>query len=241
MVAAVNSFWKRLLPCLAGMATASTFAIADMNPPATSPVATRPSVERITFGGGCFWCIEAVFQRLAGVQQVVSGYAGGAEPDPTYEAVSSGKTGHAEVVQLTFDPAQVSYEKLLEVFWAAHDPTTVLEEDVVRQGKRYPKGTPYQGADIGRHYRSIILFENEAQQKLAEASRKVAQKDHQKPVVTEIVPLTRFYPAEDYHQNYFNENASRNAYCSFVISPKLKKLLKQGLIAEDPVIPAAGR
>lgn len=202
---------------------------------AMEPSPSTSAVERITFGGGCFWCLEAVFQRLVGVTQVVSGYAGGTTPHPTYEAVCSGETGHAEVVQITFDPSKLSYEKLLHVFWAAHDPTTVLERDEIRHGKLYPKGTAYQGADVGSQYRSIILYETEAQKTLAEKSRAEAQKEYPKPIATEIVPLKAFYSAEDYHQNYYNQNAKRNPYCGFVITPKLKKLLEKGLIAEDPI------
>jgi peptide-methionine (S)-S-oxide reductase len=198
---------------------------------------SQPAEERITFGGGCFWCLEAVFQRLHGVKKVVSGYAGGTVANPTYEAVCSGETGHAEVVQLTFDPTKISFEKLLEVFWAAHDPTTVLEKDTFIRGKVYPKGTAYQGADIGSQYRSIILYENEAQKAAAEKSKQEAQKELKKRIATEIVALTKFYPAEDYHQNYYNQNKNRNPYCSNVITPKLQKLLKEGLIVEEPVLP----
>lgn len=196
-----------------------------------------PKEERITFGGGCFWCLEAVFQRLEGVLRVQSGYAGGTTPNPTYEAVCSGDTGHAEVVQLTFNPAKVRYPQLLEVFWAAHDPTSVLDKEVISHGKRFPKGTPFQGADIGTQYRSIILYETNEQKTAAEASKVEAQKELPKPIVTEIVPLQKFYPAEDYHQNYYNQNKSRNPYCSFVITPKLQKLLKKGLISEESLSP----
>ncbi len=218
-----------------------TPAPAATAPSKTMKTASQPSPsaseERITFGGGCFWCLEAVFQRLNGVTRVVSGYAGGTVPNPTYDAVTTGETGHAEVVQLTFDPARITYAKLLEIFWAAHDPTSVLEEDTMKHGKLYPKGTAYQGADVGNHYRSIILYETEAQKAAAEKSRKDAQKDYKKPIATEIAPLKAFYPAEDYHQNYYNLNKSRNPYCSYVITPKLEKLLRKGLISKDPVLP----
>ena len=173
------------------------------------------SSQRITFGGGCFWCIEAVFQRLKGVKSVASGYAGGKVPNPTYEAVCSGETGHAEVVQLEFDPQQVSYDKLLEVFWAAHDPTTLNR----------------QGADRGTQYRSVVLYENDAQKVAAEKSKQKAQSEFKDPIVTEIAPLTVFYKAEAAHQNYFNQNADK-AYCTAVIRPKLQKLLQKGLIKE---------
>ena len=178
---------------------------------------TKPSTaQRITFGGGCFWCLEAVFQRLNGVKTVVSGYAGGQVPNPTYKQVCEGTTGHAEVVQIEFDPSKITYDKLLDVFWAAHDPTTLNR----------------QGADVGTQYRSIILTENDEQKKAAEASKQKAQPEFKDPIVTQIEPLKTFYKAEDYHQNYYNQNAGTNPYCAVVIRPKLQKLLKEGLIKE---------
>jgi peptide-methionine (S)-S-oxide reductase len=160
-----------------------------------------------TLGGGCFWCLEAVFERIDGVLEVVSGYAGGTKPDPTYEEVCTGTTGHAEVVHVVFDPKRVSYAGLLEVFFKAHDPTTLNR----------------QGADAGSQYRSIILYDGDEQRKAAEAALKKAEKDWKDPVVTEIVPLAAFYRAEGYHQDYFDNN--RNAgYCRVIIAPKLKKL-----------------
>lgn len=174
------------------------------------------SAQRITFGGGCFWCLEAVFQRLKGVSSVVSGYSGGAIPNPTYKQICTGETGHAEVVQLEFDPKQVSYDKLLEVFWAAHDPTTLNR----------------QGADVGTQYRSVIFYENDQQREAAEQSKSKAQAEFKDPIVTQIVPLEKFYKAEGYHQNYYNQNANSNPYCAVVIRPKLQKLLKAGLIKE---------
>lgn len=196
------------------------------------PVSPAMSQETITFGGGCFWCLEAVFQRLEGVVSVVSGYAGGPKTNPTYEEVCNGTTGHAEVVQIRFDTTKTSYARMLEVFWAAHDPTSVLDQPVTRGGKTYPKGTPYQGGDIGTQYRSIILYENETQKTAALASKATAQKDYTKPIATEIVALEKFYPAESYHQNYYNLNKDSNPYCSYVITPKLKKLLAKGVITE---------
>ena len=190
------------------------FGLLAMTLPAAET--TPPAVEKITFGGGCFWCIEAVFQRLKGVTSVASGYAGGAVENPTYKAVCTGETGHAEVVQLQFQPALISFEKLLDVFWAAHDPTTLNR----------------QGADQGTQYRSVIFFENDHQKALAEKSRAAAQKDFQSPIVTQIAPMPKFYKAEDYHQNYYNDNKTRNGYCAMVISPKLQKLLQKGLIEE---------
>ena len=170
---------------------------------------TNPSgrQERATFGGGCFWCTEAVLQRIEGVLSVTSGYSGGSEPDPTYEEVCTGTTGHAEVVQVAFDPSMISYEEILDIFWQAHDPTTLNR----------------QGADAGTQYRSIILYGDDAQKAAAEKSRDKAQRKLQDPIVTEIKPLEKFFKAEDYHQNYYNTNTSAG-YCRTVISPKLKKL-----------------
>ena len=163
--------------------------------------------ERAVLGGGCFWCVEAAYKGMAGVTSVVSGYAGGERPNPTYEEVCSGGTGHAEVVQIEFDPAVTSYEKVLEHFWKVHDPTTLNR----------------QGADVGSQYRSIILVADEAQRKAAEASLKKAAKGFDRKIVTQIQPLRDFYPAEDYHQDYYKKNPYAG-YCSFVIRPKLKKL-----------------
>ena len=163
--------------------------------------------EQATFGGGCFWCLEAVFQRIPGVLTVTSGYAGGTVPNPTYEQVCTGKTGHAEVVQITYDPDNVSYDELLHTFWECHDPTTMNR----------------QGADVGTQYRSVIFYQNEKQKEEAEKSKAAAQKDLSDPIVTAIQPLTAFYKAEDYHQDYFNKH-SNAPYCTLVIKPKLKKL-----------------
>ncbi|MBI5472484.1 MAG: peptide-methionine (S)-S-oxide reductase MsrA [Ignavibacteriae bacterium] len=164
-------------------------------------------LEHATLGAGCFWCVEAVFQRIDGVKSVEPGYAGGAKENPTYKEVCAGTTGHAEVARITFDPAKVSFDKILEVFWAAHDPTTMNR----------------QGADVGTQYRSAIFYQNDAQKHIAEKSRKAAQKEFDSPIVTEIQPLTKFYVAEDYHHNYYNNNKMQ-PYCQFVIRPKLKKL-----------------
>jgi len=160
-----------------------------------------------TLGGGCFWCVEAVFETEPGVTVVASGYAGGKTVNPSYEEVCSGATGHAEVVQITFNPAQVSYARLLELFWQAHDPTTLNR----------------QGADAGTQYRSIILYHDAAQKEIAEKSKAAAQEHFRSPIVTQIVPLDTFYPAEKYHQDYFRRN-SRAPYCQMVIAPKLRKL-----------------
>ena len=173
--------------------------------------------ETATLGGGCFWCIEAVYERLPGVISVTSGFAGGYTENPTYKEVCAGGTGHAEVTQIVFEPAKISYEKLLDVFWQAHDPTTLNR----------------QGADEGPQYRSIILYHNEAQKLAAEKSRAEAQKNFKRPIVTEIVPFTAFYEAEDYHQEYYDKN-SNPFYCQIVIAPKLKKLEKEKVIEVTP-------
>ncbi len=170
-------------------------------------------------GGGCFWCMEAVFQRLIGVKSVVSGFSGGAAANPTYEAVCTGETGHAEVVQIEFDPAKLPLPKLLEVFFAAHDPTTLNR----------------QGNDSGTQYRSVLFYETPEQKTAMEKAKADAQKDFKNPIVTQIVPFKAFYAAEKYHQDYFNQNANRNPYCSVVIRPKLQKLLQHGLIQETPL------
>jgi peptide-methionine (S)-S-oxide reductase len=174
---------------------------------------TKPATdtELATFGSGCFWCTEAVFQQLKGVKKVVSGYSGGTVKNPTYEQVSGGRTGHAEVIQVTFDPAVVSYAELLEVFWRSHDPTTRNR----------------QGNDSGPQYRSAIFYHSERQRELAERYKQKIDdaKVFSAPVVTEIAPFTEFFPAEGYHQNYYASN-SRDGYCRVVIGPKLEKLKK---------------
>ncbi len=164
--------------------------------------------EKATFGSGCFWCTEAVFQRVRGVKSVSSGYAGGRVPNPTYHQVSGGNTGHAEAVQITYDPSLVSYAELLEIFWKTHDPTTPDQ----------------QGNDYGPQYRSVIFTHNEEQQKLAnEYKKKLNEAGIWKdPIVTEITPFSNFYTAEKYHQDYYNQNPNQ-PYCRFVIVPKLEK------------------
>jgi len=173
--------------------------------------------ETADFGGGCFWCMEAVFERLPGVISVNSGFAGGTTENPTYQEVCTETTGHAEVTEIEFDPAKISYDKLLEVFWQAHDPTTLNR----------------QGADEGTSYRSIILYRDKKQQLLAEKSKLEAQKDFHHPIVTEIVPLKKFYKAEDYHQEYYDKNPNQG-YCQVVIAPKLEKLEKKKVIQPEP-------
>jgi len=163
-------------------------------------------------GGGCFWCLEAVFDQLRGVQDVVSGYAGGHVPDPTYEQVCTGTTGHAEVVQVTFDPQVITFREILEVFFAIHDPTTLNR----------------QGADVGTQYRSAIFYRSPEQKATAEQmiAALTEAKVWPRPIVTEVTPFTAFYPAEAYHQEYFARNPGQG-YCAFVIAPKVAKFRKE--------------
>jgi peptide-methionine (S)-S-oxide reductase len=168
-------------------------------------------METATLANGCFWCSEAVFARLDGVRSVFPGYSGGKVENPTYEQVSSGRTGHAEAAQIEFDPAIISFEKLLDVFWHTHDPTTLNR----------------QGNDVGTQYRSAIFYHDEAQKAIAEKSKAEIERQrvYKDPIVTEITPFKKFYVAEDYHKNYYDEN--QNApYCRFVIDPKIQKLIK---------------
>lgn len=174
-----------------------------------TPVETRDGVETATFASGCFWCTEAVFQKLKGVESVKSGYSGGDVENPTYHDVCSETTGHAEAVQVTFDPAVISFAELLEVFWKLHDPTTLNQ----------------QGHDVGTRYRSAIFYHTEKQKELAEHYKEKLDESgaYASPIVTEITPFSNFYPAEDYHQNYFQENGYA-PYCRVVIAPKMDKL-----------------
>jgi len=167
--------------------------------------------ETATFGSGCFWCGEAIFSRLEGVNEVVSGYSGGSVPNPTYELVTQGESGYAEVFQISFNPEVISYRELLEVFWKTHDPTTLNR----------------QGADVGTQYRSVIFCHNEAQHEMATHYLEELEKAEiwDKPVVTEISPFKSFYPAEKYHQNFYENNPAQG-YCNFVITPKIKKFEK---------------
>jgi len=195
-------------------------AIGALNfsaPAQTTNSMSTKTTEIADFGGGCFWCMEAVFERLPGVISVTSGFAGGNTENPTYEQVCSETTGHAEVTEITFDPTKISYNQLLDVFWQAHDPTTLNR----------------QGADVGTSYRSIILYRSEKQKLEAEKSKIAAQQNFHNPIVTEIVPLKKFYPAEDYHQKYYDNNTDA-PYCQVVITPKLDKLEKKKVIQEDP-------
>jgi len=217
-------FWLFIVAAVIGASAFAYFAFpptADFQPPETfpvpdaaepvaaEPVAAEAGVETATFGSGCFWCTEAIFDRMKGVKSAQSGYSGGAVKNPTYEQVCGGRTGHAEVVQVTFDPAVVSYVSLLEVFWRSHDPTTLDR----------------QGVDVGPQYRSVIFTHTDRQRELAETylAKIEAARVFKSPVVTEIAPFTAFYPAEALHQDYYAVNG-RNRYCQAVIRPKLDKL-----------------
>ena len=165
--------------------------------------------EKATIGGGCFWCTEAIYKLVNGVSAVTSGYAGGKTKNPTYKQVCGGYTGHAEVVQVEFDPEVITYQEILEIFFSTHDPTTLNR----------------QGADVGTQYRSIILTENEEQEKIARNLIKRLSGDYAKPIVTQVEPLEIFYSAEDYHQDYFEKNPYQG-YCRMVVAPKVNKFLK---------------
>ena len=169
-------------------------------------------LEVATLAGGCFWCIEAVYLEIEGVERVVSGYTGGSGANPTYQQVSTGRTGHAEAVQVTFDPSVISYLEILEIFFSVHDPTTLNR----------------QGADVGPQYRSAIFYHDEGQKAVAEQLTGEINKSHvwEQPIVTQIVALEEFYPAEEYHQQYFSRHPEQ-AYCQLVISPKVNHLRKR--------------
>jgi len=184
-----------------------SYLFASKNGSAAKDNNNTERVEYATFGGGCFWCLEAVFERVDGVIETIVGYAGGSIPNPTYKQVCTGKTGHAEVVTVEYNPNVVSYNELLSIFWKAHDPTTLNR----------------QGADTGTQYRSILLYHSEKQREIALASLEVEQTLLKKAVVTRLEALETFYPAEEYHQDYYDRNPE-NAYCRMVIDPKLSKL-----------------
>ncbi len=174
----------------------------------TNTTQVSPHTDTATFGSGCFWCSEAFFQRVNGVEKVISGYSGGTVPNPSYDQVGTGTTNHAEVVQVIYDPSKVSFDELLEVFWKTHDPTTLNR----------------QGNDVGTQYRSVIFYHNEEQKQKAEHYKEELDKSGawNKPIVTKIEPFTKFYAAENYHQNYYNNNP-RQMYCQYVIRPQLEK------------------
>ncbi|MDB5208007.1 MAG: msrA [Flavisolibacter sp.] len=178
----------------------------------TSLNTAMENTDTATFGTGCFWCTEAIFEQLNGVTKVTSGYIGGKKDNPTYEEVCDGSTGHAEAVQIVYEPAKISYDELLEVFFQVHDPTSLNR----------------QGADIGTQYRSAIFYHTPQQQEKAEHYKKAVDKSgsYDKPIVTEVTAATKFYAAEDYHQEYYQNNKNTNPYCSIVIRPKLDKFQK---------------
>jgi len=183
------------------------------NPNATvaEKITGNENLDTATFGTGCFWCTEAIFQQLKGVKKVTSGYSGGQVNNPTYKDVCTGTTGHAEVIQILYDPKEVSFDELLQVFWQTHDPTTLNR----------------QGNDIGTQYRSVIFYHNQEQKDKAEKYKAALDKSGawDNPIVTSLEPMSKFYPAEDYHQNYYNDNTGQG-YCQFVIRPKLEKFQK---------------
>jgi peptide-methionine (S)-S-oxide reductase len=196
-----------LLPAFAACEPEKKAMPANAKEPAAMPEIPE-GAEVATLGAGCFWCIEAAYNQLEGVYTAVSGYTGGTVANPTYEQITDGTTGHAEVVKVVFDPQKISYEKVLAWFWDLHDPTTLNR----------------QGNDVGTQYRSAIFYHSEEQKKIAEASKAAAAANFKDPIVTEITKAPTFYPAENYHQGYYFENKSKNPYCKFVIEPKLKKL-----------------
>lgn len=197
-----------LMACAAGSKEPSTLAMNTADATSTLPPA---QTDTATFGEGCFWCTEAFFQRLDGVIKVVSGYGGGHVENPTYEQVCDKTTGHIEICRIIYDPNKVSYDELLEVFWKTHDPTTFDQ----------------QGNDVGPQYRSVVFYHNESQRSKAEQYKTALDRSgaFSKPIVTQIAPLKNFYPAEDYHQDYYNANKNQG-YCRFVIAPKLEKFEK---------------
>lgn len=205
---------KTCLALLAAMSTA--FASVQAADPAPAPAG---KTEKAILGGGCFWCVEAQYKMLKGVKKAISGYAGGHVDNPTYEQVCEKTTGHAEVIEIEFDPAVISFKDIVDLFWVAHDPTTLNQ----------------QGNDIGPQYRSTIMYLNDEQKKIAEASKEEAQKAYDGKIVTEIVPLKKFYVAEAYHQDYFANNPNAG-YCRVVVSPKVskfrQKLMEKGKIRE---------
>ncbi len=198
------------LKTLVTLAALAAFGVLSAMP-ASAEETAGPKKALATFGGGCFWCTEAVYELTEGVSSAVSGYAGGDTVNPSYEAVSTGQTGHAEVVQVEYDPSVISYEKLLEIFFRTHDPTTLNQ----------------QGADHGTQYRSVIFYHDEAQKIAAERVMTAlkASGAFRQPIVTELAPLEAFYPAEDYHQDYFAKNPNQG-YCRMVVGPKVAKYRK---------------
>ena len=207
-VSAQHSFSRCLVVAL--IALLNLFSTIPLMNAAPEAKTTPPAKTQLaTFGGGCFWCLEALFETFDGVKAVVSGYAGGKTANPTYKEICGGDTGHAEVVQVEFDPAKISYGQLLEIFWDIHDPTALNR----------------QSADVGTQYRSVIYTHDDAQKAAAGKSKQAAGAKFKTPITTEIAPLKKFYIAEEYHQDYFRKNPNV-PYCAYVISPKLQKLQK---------------
>ena len=199
------------------IATTILFSCTQQSPTTTSITmdnnfTNSPKTDTATFANGCFWCTEAIFEELKGVARAVSGYSGGASKNPTYKEVCTGQTGHAECLQIIYDPAVISFDELLEVFWETHDPTTLNK----------------QGADEGTQYRSAVFYHSAEQKEKAEKYKAELDKSgaFNKPIVTEITAYTDFYPAENYHQQYFDNNENNNPYCKIVIRPKLDKFRK---------------
>lgn len=204
--------WAFIILILSCSPTSRNRMMNDQSNTLKNPTSTVTNgLDTATFGAGCFWCVEAIFQRVKGVISVESGYMGGTVKNPTYREVCTGRTGHAEVCQLTYDPSVISFDELLEIFWQTHDPTTLNR----------------QGADVGTQYRSVIFYHSEFQKQRAEyfKDKLNQEKAFDAPVVTEISPASAFYKAEDYHQNYYNLNPNQG-YCTFVIAPKLEKFKK---------------
>lgn len=200
---------RYIIPIIISLIFIFAFSFLDNSTPKKEPVMIEGNnIEVATFGSGCFWCTEAIFEQLNGVKTVVSGYSGGEVENPTYKAVCAGETGHAEVTQITYDSATISFTELLEVFWKTHDPTTLNR----------------QGADVGTQYRSAIFYHSEEQNKLAEEykAKLTEAKIFNNPIVTEIAKFDKFYSAEDYHQDYYVQNKQQQ-YCSLVITPKVEK------------------
>lgn len=211
-------FFISLVSGLGGLVSCAQKSPGSANLPtdkSNMTVTQQPSngkTEVATFANGCFWCTEAIFEQLDGVISAVSGYTGGHTENPDYKSVCSGETGHAECLQIEYDPARISFDELLEVFWETHDPTTLNR----------------QGADVGTQYRSGIFYHNNEQKEKAEKYKEQLNKSgaFDNPIVTEITPFTKFYPAENYHQQYYEINGDSNPYCRVVIRPKLEKFRK---------------
>lgn len=217
-----QSHWNFVIQFITMVKTAIALVVATYfsgctsetryNSLSSSLINMTEQIDTATFGTGCFWCTEAIFEQMNGVLKVISGYSGGKVDNPTYKQVCTGETGHAECVQIQYEPSKVSYDELLEVFWQVHDPTTLNR----------------QGADVGTQYRSVIFYHNEEQKRKAEHYKSELEKSgaFKDPIVTEIAPASKFYTAEDYHQEYYAENKNKNPYCAMVIRPKVEKFQK---------------